>query len=88
MVFAGTLVRLFWNAYSEATREPAHAESVSLVVIARELFSTYILPFEMIGLLLLVAVVAASWVAQKAEPGEGSADSADAAEVAKPGEPR
>ena len=49
---------------------PLEAASVSLGVIARELFSTYILPFEMLGLLLLVAVVAASWVAQKAEPGE------------------
>ena len=70
VVFAGVLVRLRWAAYSGSVVRPLEAESVSLVVIARELFSTYILPFEMIGLLLLVAVVAASWVAQKPEPGE------------------
>lgn len=70
VVFAGVLVRLFWAAYADTAVQPLQADSVSLVVIARELFSTYILPFEMIGLLLLVAVVAASWVAQKAEPGE------------------
>lgn len=97
VVFAGVLVRLFWAAYSGSVVRPLEAESVSLVVIARELFSTYILPFEMIGLLLLVAVVAASWVAQKAEPGE-SAESphplaepdapAEGVGTAKQGEPR
>jgi len=76
VVFAGALVRLFWVAYSGATVAPLDSETTSLVKIARELFSTYILPFEMIGLLLLVAVVAASWVAQKAEPAapQGSSD--------------
>lgn len=74
VVFAGVLVRLFWSAYSETAVQPLQADSVSLVVIARELFSTYILPFEMIGLLLLVAVVAASWVAQKADPAEAAAN--------------
>lgn len=67
VVFAGAVVRLFWAAYSETTVAPLRAESVSLIVVARELFGTYLLPFEMIGLLLLVAVVAASWVAQKGE---------------------
>ena len=52
--------------------------------MARDLFATYLLPFEMIGLLLLVAVVAASWVAKKPE----SADDPDAIEVVKQGEPR
>ncbi len=84
VVFAGVLVRLFWAAYSGAVVRPLEAESVSLVVIARELFSTYILPFEMIGLLLLVAVVAASWVAQKAEPGELAASPDVLAEAAEP----
>ena len=87
LVFAGALARLFWSAYSAATLKPLTPESVSLAAVARDLFGTYLLPFEMIGLLLLVAVVAASWVAQKADPGN-PADSADETEAAKPGEPR
>lgn len=89
--FIGALVRLFWASYSDVTIPPLEPASTSLVVIARELFSTYILPFEMIGLLLLVAVVAASWVAQKADP-EGPAAAGrrivDPAEPARHGEPQ
>ncbi len=70
VVFAGAVVRLFWAAYSGATLPPLETSTFSLIGVARELFGTYLLPFEMIGLLLLVAVVAASWVAQKAEPVE------------------
>ena len=91
VVFAGALVRLFWVAYAGTEVKPLEPAAVSLVVVARELFGTYILPFEMIGLLLLVAVVAASWVAQKAGPAgsDGSPDtSAEAAEPAGQGEPR
>lgn len=77
LVFAGALVRLFWAAYSETTLQPLEPASVALAGVARDLFGTYLLPFEMIGLLLLVAVVAASWVAQKADP--AAAESAEAA---------
>jgi NADH-quinone oxidoreductase subunit J len=68
LVLAGAVVRLFWAAYSDAPLSPLAADSFSLAAVARELFGTYLLPFEMIGLLLLVAVVAASWVAQKSAP--------------------
>jgi NADH-quinone oxidoreductase subunit J len=87
VVFAGALVRLFWGAYSGTTLRELEPGSTSLVAVARELFSTYILPFEMIGLLLLVAVVAASWVAQRADPAAPQG-SPDAVEPAKQGEPR
>ncbi|MEO8198614.1 MAG: NADH-quinone oxidoreductase subunit J [Thermoanaerobaculia bacterium] len=87
LVFAGALVRLFWSAYSETELKPLTPDSVSLTAVARDLFGTYLLPFEMIGLLLLVAVVAASWVAQKAGTGD-LADAADGTESAKQGEPR
>lgn len=73
IVFAGGVVRLFWAAHATTTPAPLTADSVSLVTIARQLFGTYLLPFEMIGLLLLVAVVAASWVAQRVEPDESPA---------------
>jgi len=71
VVFTGAVSWHFWSAHSETAVKPLTADSVALATIARELFSKYILPFEMIGLLLLVAVVAASWVAQRAEPGDG-----------------
>jgi NADH-quinone oxidoreductase subunit J len=87
LVFVGALARLFWNAYSDTPLRPLTPESVSLAAVARDLFGTYLLPFEMIGLLLLVAVVAASWVAQRTEPGEAPEDAAAAA-AAKQGEPR
>lgn len=74
VVFAGSLARLFWAAYSGTTLAPLEPGAVALSGVARELFSTYILPFEMIGLLLLVAVVAASWVAQRRDPAESPAD--------------
>ena len=87
LVLVGALARLFWNAYSDTPLRPLTPESVSLAAVARDLFGTYLLPFEMIGLLLLVAVVAASWVAQRTEPGEAPEDAAAAA-AAKQGEPR
>ena len=69
MVFAGVAgPALLGRLRRNRPCAPLEPGSISLVGVARELFSTYILPFEMIGLLLLVAVVAASWVAQKANP--------------------
>lgn len=84
LVFAGALVRLFWAAYADTTVAPLDPAAFSLAAVARDLFSTYLLPFEMIGLLLLVAVVAASWVAKKS----GSAGEDEATPVAENGEPR
>lgn len=69
-IFAGATMRLFWAAYATAPTPPLDAEAFSLRAVARELFSTYLLPFEIIGLLLLVAVVAASWIAKRPGPGE------------------
>lgn len=69
-VLAGAVMRLLWAAHSGATPPPLDTEAFGLEAVATELFSTYLLPFEIIGLLLLVAVVAASWVAKRPGPGE------------------
>jgi NADH-quinone oxidoreductase subunit J len=69
-VFAGALVRLFWAAYAESPAPPLDPEAFGLRAVATDLFSAYLLPFEIIGLLLLVAVVAASWIAKRPAPGE------------------
>jgi len=68
-VLAGAVCRLLWDAHGDATVEPLDPAFASLRGISEVLFSTYLLPFEMIGLLLLVAVVAATWAAKR-EAGE------------------
>jgi len=45
--------------------KPIQAELVSLTALAHELFRDYLLPFEIVGLLLLVAVIGATIVARK-----------------------
>ncbi|MFL6193727.1 MAG: NADH-quinone oxidoreductase subunit J, partial [Thermoanaerobaculia bacterium] len=59
VVFAGMLVLLFWRGGSPAVA-PLTPETVSLKRLATALFSEYLLPFEMVGLLLLVAVIGAT----------------------------
>ena len=66
--FAGFVGMLMWRTYGESTGDPLTEEYVSIKALATELFTTYLLPFELVGLLLLVAVVAASLLARK--PGQ------------------
>lgn len=70
LVFLGLLARLIWDAYGDVTSEPLTEAFVATRGVAEQLFSTYLLPFEIIALLLLVAVVAASWVARRPESEE------------------
>lgn len=63
-VFAGLLVLLFWRGGNPSV--PALTEEmVDMKSLARELFSAYLLPFEIIGVLLLVAVIGATVVARR-----------------------
>lgn len=73
-VLAGAVCRLLWDAHGDAETEALDPAFASLRGISEVLFSTYLLPFELIGLLLLVAVVAATWAAKRAagEPEEGA----------------
>ncbi|HKV11648.1 MAG TPA: NADH-quinone oxidoreductase subunit J [Thermoanaerobaculia bacterium] len=64
VVFAGFLLLLIWRAGSPALA-PLTEEQVDMKNLARELFSTYLLPFEIIGVLLLVAVIGATVVARR-----------------------
>ncbi len=63
---------------------PLTAESVSLKALAAELFSVYLLPFEIVGLLLLVAVIGATVAARR--PGGTDTDEMDKIELGE--EPR
>ncbi len=67
VVFAGMLVLAFWRAGVLWAKgiQPLTPESVSLKGLATELFGTYLLPFEIVGLLLLVAVIGATVAARK-----------------------
>jgi len=70
VLLAGSLGRLIWDAHRGSEAPPLEASFVSLRGLSEQLFSTYLLPFELIGLLLLVAVVAASWLARRHEDDE------------------
>jgi NADH-quinone oxidoreductase subunit J len=71
-LLAGTVARLIWETHGEARAPEIDAGFVGLRGVSEQVFSVYLLPFEIIGLLLLVAVVVASWVARRPsdEPGE------------------
>ena len=65
LVFGGLVLGLLWGRFSGLEVGPLAAEQVELQPLARELLSTYILPFEIVGLLLLAAVIAATVLARK-----------------------
>jgi NADH-quinone oxidoreductase subunit J len=72
LVFAGMMLLLFWNA--RRPMDPMTEELVSMKGLARGLFTDYLLPFEIVGLLLLVAVIGATVVARRppqADPASG-----------------
>ena len=69
--FAGFLGMLLWRTHSTTALEPLTEEYLSVRRLSWELFSTYLLPFELVGLLLLVAVVAAYVLARAPRAGEG-----------------
>ena len=67
LIFGSLLGTLFWRAHLADQVRPLTEEAVALRPLARELFSTYLLPFELVGLLLLAAVIAATVLARRLE---------------------
>lgn len=63
LLFGGMLALLFWSSSQPSV--PMTEELVSMKGLARELFTEYLLPFEIVGMLLLVAVIGATVVARK-----------------------
>ncbi|HZI64032.1 MAG TPA: NADH-quinone oxidoreductase subunit J [Thermoanaerobaculia bacterium] len=63
--FAGLLLVMLWRAYAGVPAQPLAADLVSLTGLARSLFTRYMLPFQIIGLLLLAAVTAATVLARR-----------------------
>ena len=66
-LFCGMLGALFWRTRQGASQGPLTEQFVSLKGLATELFSEYLLAFEIVGLLLLVAVIGATVVARRPE---------------------
>ncbi|MBW8877576.1 MAG: NADH-quinone oxidoreductase subunit J [Acidobacteria bacterium] len=71
LLFVGMVGLVFWRAGAPAL-QPLTADLVSLKGLATALFSDYLLPFEIVGLLLLVAVIGATVAARRAPDGEAS----------------
>jgi NADH-quinone oxidoreductase subunit J len=79
--FVSFLGMLFWVRYADAPQPPYTEAYLSIRALAAELFTTFLLPFELVGLLLLVAVVAASLLARApADPDKEEATQARAPE--------
>jgi NADH:ubiquinone oxidoreductase subunit 6 (subunit J) len=62
---------LLWRSYGPRPTAPLAGELVSLDALAQRLFGELLLPFEIVGLLLLAAVVGATVLARRpaAPPG-------------------
>ncbi len=76
-MFAGLVIFALSNAGISSESDGPSPELVSLKGLARTLFTDYLLPFEIIGLLLLVAVIGATVAARRAQPGEGTGGAAE-----------
>lgn len=65
LAFAAALWLLLLPTLGTGGHGPLTEELVSLSGLAQELFAEYLLPFEIVGLLLLVAVIGATVVARR-----------------------
>jgi NADH-quinone oxidoreductase subunit J len=81
LVFSGMLWLLLRQGLGGGPHAPLSEQMVSLSGLAQELFAEYLLPFEIVGLLLLVAVIGATVIARRAT-GEELAAQAELAELA------
>lgn len=70
VAFAAALWLLLIPTLGTGSHAPLTEELVSLSGLAQELFAEYLLPFEIVGLLLLVAVIGATVVARRPTPDE------------------
>jgi NADH-quinone oxidoreductase subunit J len=75
----GVLVVLAFGRSGSPAVQPLTPALVDIKALSRELFAQYLLPFEIVGLLLLVAVIGATVVARRSTPA-GAADSPEGSE--------
>ena len=77
VIFFLLLVAFAFRSADLPALPPLTAALVDIKALSRNLFTEYLLPFEIVGLLLLVATIGATVVARK-PPEEGPATSTDA----------
>ncbi len=87
LAFATALWLLLVPTLGTGGRAPLTEELVSLSGLAQELFAEYLLPFEIVGLLLLVAVIGATVVARRPTPDELAGGAGGPSDPGEPGEP-
>jgi NADH-quinone oxidoreductase subunit J len=81
LVFTAMLWMLLRPALGQLAPAPLTEEMVSLSGLAQDLFADYLLPFEIVGLLLLVAVIGATVIARRPTPEELSGGGGGMAEA-------
>ncbi|HEX2253474.1 MAG TPA: NADH-quinone oxidoreductase subunit J [Thermoanaerobaculia bacterium] len=88
LILLGMVGAALWQGTAGHELAPLTEDFVSLEVLATQLFGRYLVAFELVGLLLLVAVIAATVLAARPTPGEPLAAGdrlADAAPVERGG---
>ncbi len=63
-VVAGTLSGLFYSTWSERTA-PSSSIQTTTSTIGEMLMTTYLLPFELASVILIVALIGAAWTARR-----------------------
>lgn len=64
-IVAGTLAGLFYSTWKESPTPAAPVEATTTVTIGEMLMTTYLLPFEIASVILVVALIGAAWSARK-----------------------
>jgi len=73
--FVGFSATFLWRSYGRAVAPSLSDDYLSIHTLAGRLFDRFLLPFEIVGVLLLVAVVAASLIARP--PGDSPIERSD-----------
>ena len=82
LVLLGMVGAALWQGTAGHELAPLTEDFVSLKVLAAQLFGRYLVTFELVGLLLLVAVIAATVLAARPTPGVPLAEEEPLAEAA------
>ncbi len=83
VILLGMVGAALWQQLAGVEPQALSPEFVSMRVLAAELFGRYLLTFELVGLLLLVAVIAATVLAARPRPGEALTESAQSTAAAE-----
>lgn len=85
IVFGAAAVVGVWRATAGVSAGRLTEEFVDLEAFAQDLFARFLLPFEIVGLLLLVAVIGAYIAARRPEPAASAAPETERAGAAEGG---